>query len=315
MRGRVHVANSIFGALIGISMSFIQAFEVMFPIVIIIALGYAVGKSKLAIDAQSLGSLVILLCTPSLVFSKLTTATIETSVLLEVSLAAAASILLAMVLGTIALHLLNLSLRTFLPCVMFPNCGNTGLPIMILAFGDAGAALGVAFFFVVALLQFTVGISISSGQYHPKDLLKQPILYSVGFVLFFTQTGIEVPTVVAKTTDILGGMMVPAMLLLLGSSLATLKVSDLKPAIAVAASRLIIGLVSGATIIFAFDLSGLSAITVFMMSAMPVTVVSYVFAVKYRPDPQQVAGGVVLSTVLAFITLPLLFGGALAIFS
>lgn len=287
-------------------MLFAQTFEVISPILLVVFIGFLVGRLKSDIDVNSIGALVLLVSTPSLVFSKLTTAKISLDILAKISTAALLCVLLAMVLGYAYIALLKMPVRTFLPCIMFPNSGNTGLPLIVLAYGEAGASLGISFFFVVAVSQFTIGLAISSGTYSLKNFLKQPIIYAVLFVAFFVVSGVPVPSIVAKTTDVLGGMMIPAMLILLGSSLATLKITDLKPAIVIALGRMAIGLVTGLTVIYLFELEGVKAGTVFLMSAMPATVVSYVFAQRYRPDPQQVAGGIVLSTLMTFLVLPAL---------
>ena len=39
---------------------------------------------------------------------------------------------------------------------------------------------------------------------------------------------------------------------------------------------------------------------------MPTAIVSYVFAERYRPDAQQVAGAIVVSTILTFAVLPVI---------
>lgn len=293
----------------------LQIFNTISPIFAITILGFLIGRSDLKVDAKSVGSVVVLVSTPSLVFSKLTTIDIPMETLVQISTAAVLCIMLPLLFGLVVLRALKMSYRTFLPAVTMPNCGNVGLPLMILAFGQTGSALGISFFFVVALAQFTIGAAISAGGYSPRDLLKQPLIYAIICVLIVLTTGVAVPEPIAKTTDILGGMMIPAMLLLLGSSLATLSVSDIRPAIVIALCRLFFGISSGLIVITLLSLEGVVAGTVFLMSSMPATVISYVFAEKYRPNPQQVAGGIVLSTLLVFLLLPLLLWIALNVFA
>ena len=43
-----------------------------------------------------------------------------------------------------------------------------------------------------------------------------------------------------------------------------------------------------------------------MQSAMPVAVSSYLFAQQYERKPEEVAGMVVVSTAVSFVTLPLI---------
>ena len=57
---------------------------------------------------------------------------------------------------------------------------------------------------------------------------------------------------------------------------------------------------------WAFGLEGVERGVVILQSAMPVAVFNYLFAAEYGADPEGVAGMVVISTVLSFLSLPLL---------
>jgi predicted permease len=55
-----------------------------------------------------------------------------------------------------------------------------------------------------------------------------------------------------------------------------------------------------------FGLSGIARAVVILQSAMPVAVSSYLFAQLYNREPEEVAGMVLVSTAISFVTLPLL---------
>jgi predicted permease len=57
-------------------------------------------------------------------------------------------------------RLLHEDRRTFVPPMMFNNCGNMGLPLAVLAFGQPGLSAMVALFTVSNLLHFTLGVWI-----------------------------------------------------------------------------------------------------------------------------------------------------------
>ena len=227
------------------------------------------------------------------------------------SVAALLCIAVSGVLGLAALKLTGGSVRSFLPSLMLPNSGNMGLPLVVLAFGDQGMRLGVSYFFVVALFQYSVGMSISSGTVRLGALARQPLIYALAAVLLVAATGLPVPQVILKTTEMLGGMMIPAMLILLGTSLATLAVSDLRSALAVAVGRLAIGIASALVVIWLLGLSGIAAGAVFLLATMSSAIVTYVFAERYQQNARQVAGAVVVSTLLTFLVLPVLVWTAL----
>lgn len=283
-----------------------EIFNVIGPIFVITFVGYILGRSSRDTDSRTISSLVLLIATPSLVFSTLTSLEVDPLTLFKMSLAAALCVLFASIAAVLLLRVLGMSWQTFLPCLIMPNSGNIGIPLVLLAFGDAGLVLGISYFFVIALLQYTVGAAISSGQYRPGDLLRQPLVYSIVLIGIVLVTGFKVPVIIATTTELLGGMMIPAMLILLGTSLARLGVSDLRPALIIALARLGIGVPVGLAVIWLLSLSGIEAGIVFLMSSMPTAIVNYVFAERFRSDAQQVAGAVVVSTMLSFAVLPLI---------
>jgi predicted permease len=283
-----------------------QIFNVICPIFIITIIGYMLEKLSHNIDAKTITSIVLLVATPSLVFSTLTSLEIDAATLLKMGLSAILCVAVASVAGLAILRALGMSYRTFLPCLIMPNSGNIGLPLVLLAFGERGLALGISYFFVIALLQYTVGAAIASGEYRLRDLARQPLIYSVVLVAVVLLIEIKVPVVIATTTDLLGGMMIPAMLILLGTSLARLSVSDLRQAFIIAVARLGIGISTGLAVIGLISLSGIEAGAVFLLASMPTAIVNYVFAERYRPDSQQVAGAIVVSTALTFAVLPVI---------
>ena len=291
----------------------IYMLNVLGPIFIITLIGYIMGKSNIGLHAGTLSKTVILVATPALIFSTLASTNVSGEAVGTMALSAILCVIVAGGLGLLVLKLAGMPFRSFLPALMMPNTGNIGLPLVFLTFGQDGLKLAASYFFVIALLQHSVGISISAGSYRLSQLLRQPLIYAVAGVLIVISTGIEVPVVILTTTKMLGGMMIPAMLILLGSSLASLSVSDLKPAVVVAIARLAIGLFAGLFVIMILSLEGAVAGSVFLLATMPTAIVTYVFAERYQTDSAQVAGSVLLSTLLTFACLPVLLWMAIEI--
>ena len=65
-------------------------------------------------------------------------------------------------------RLLGYDVRSFVPPMMYNNCGNMGLPLAVLAFGPAGLSAAVALFMACNLVYFSVGIKIiEAGPHRP----------------------------------------------------------------------------------------------------------------------------------------------------
>ncbi len=290
-----------------------QMIDILGPIVIITAIGYLMGRSSLGLDTKGLSAMVLLVATPALIFHTLTSLNVTPEVIRTMASAALLCIGLTGVMGLLVLISVGGPVRSFLPPLMLPNSGNMGLPLVLLAFGPEGLQLGVAYFFVVSLVQHSIGQSIYAGTLRLSTILKQPLIYSIAAVLLVTWTGLPVPKIVMVTTELLGGMMVPAMLMLLGASLATLQVTDLRPALMVAIGRLSLGVISALAVIYILGLDGLTAGVVFLLATMPTAVVNYIYAERYQHNPRQVAGAIVASTAVTFVCLPVVVWTALAI--
>jgi hypothetical protein len=101
------------------------------------------------------------------------------------------------------------------------------------------------------------------------------------------------------------------MLLALGVSLARLQLGRLRVSLFVALLRLCVGFAGGLAIAALFGLEGAARGALIIQSAMPAAVFNYLWAQAHGRDPAAVAGVVVLSTVLAFLLMPLLLAVAL----
>lgn len=283
-----------------------QILQILGPIGILVVIGYAMGRGTGALDTRTLSTVVVLVAAPALIFSSLTSLDLEPSAVLAMSGAAVVCLAVSAALSAGLLWVGGGSFRSFLPALMMPNSGNMGLPLAVLTFGAAGGELAAAYFVVVALAQHSMGMAIYAGSFRPAVLLRQPLIYAVIAVVGVLATGVEVPPVLARTAEMTGGMMVPAMLLLLGASLARLRVADLRSAVVLAFGRLAVGLVSALSVIWLLGLQGVPAGVVFLMATMPTAIVIHVFAERYNRDPEQVVGVVVVSTLLTFLCLPVL---------
>jgi predicted permease len=288
-----------------------EILSVVAPVFVIAGVGYLWLKLDQPFDTQTISNLVMMIGTPCLVFSSLTRFELDAATFGTMALAAVCTIALSLIPAWAVLKLTKAPIPVYLPALSHPNTGNMGLPLVLLAFGDLGLALGISFFFINSISQFTVGMGISSGSFHPAQLIRQPIIWSVTLTLIVMLTGISVPGWLASTTQLLGGLVIPAMLLMLGTSLANLTLTDIRYTSFIAVFRLGLGVATGLAVIWLLDLEGTMAGVVLIQASMPAAVFNYVFAQRNNRDPEKVAGVILLSTLMSFATLPLLVAAAI----
>jgi predicted permease len=276
------------------------------PIFICSGIGYAWARLDRPFDPQFVTALVSMVGAPCLVASTLTRLDLG---LAEVGQIAGATLIAAVgfaLSGLLLLKLLRLPAHSYLPALMFPNAGNMGLPLCLFAFGEAGLALAIVYFAVFSCLQFTLGMAIAAGRFEPSRILRMPLIYALAAAFVFMGTGTPMPRWAANTLDLIGGLTIPLMLLALGVSLARLKIRSVPRSLGLALMRLVGGLAIGAGIGWGLDLDQPARGVLIIQSAMPVAVFNYLFAQLYGRAPEEVAGMIVLSTLISFVTLPVL---------
>jgi malate permease and related proteins len=288
-----------------------EVLTVVTPVFVIAGIGYVWIKRAQPFDNDTIGTLVMYIGSPCLIYSSLTTNAPSLEVLGQMALSALFVIICGVVVALVFLKATGWSFRTYLPALVHPNGGNMGLPVVLLAFGETGLALGMAYFFVNSISQYTLGLAVSSGHFHPKQVLRQPVIWAVLLVVLVLATGTTMPRWFNATTSILGGLTIPAMLLMLGVSLARLNISSVSETLTVAVLRLLLGLALGLTAIWLLDLQGVMAGVVLLQATMPSAVFNYVFAERYNREPDKVAAVILQSTLLSVLTLPALVAWAL----
>ena len=122
--------------------------------------------------------------------------------------------------------LLHEDRRTFVPPIMFNNCGNMGLPLAVLAFGQQGFSAMVALFTISNLLHFTLGVWIIDHRAKFGRLLMNPMVISTVVGFAFAVFHPPMPEWLMLAIKITGDAMIPLMLISLGVRLAGIAGDD-----------------------------------------------------------------------------------------
>ncbi len=279
---------------------------VIVPVLVGAWLGWLWTRLGRTFDTAMVSDLVTQIGTPCLVFNALTKLDISPAAVGQMAAASFANYALVAALGVVVLLLWRLPFHSYLPALTFGNAGNMGLPLCLFAFGDLGLALAIAYFAVAVALQFTVGVWIAAGAVSLGQVLRMPVLYAVLIALAFMVAGRKPPEFVANTTQLFAGITIPLMLMALGVSLGKLRVASMPRAVAFSLVRLAGGFGAGLLAAWSFGLTGPARGVLIIQSTMPVAVFNYLFALHYKRAPEEIAGMVVISTLISFASLPLL---------
>lgn len=113
----------------------LRILSILFPLFAIAALGYAVGR-RMKPDLSTANQLNLAVFVPALVFGAMAGKDFSVQDHLPLLLATLALIAGTGVVGWLVARALGLEPKTLVPPMMFNNCGNLGLPLAVLAFGQ-----------------------------------------------------------------------------------------------------------------------------------------------------------------------------------
>ncbi len=276
------------------------------PVMVCVLIGFLWIKFNWPYDTDMITRLVMFIGAPCLIVSAMTESDISIQTLKQMFWVTLSVVLSSLLAAALVTRLAGQSLRAFLGPLVFPNAGNMGLPVCLFAFGEKGLVLALAVFMMLSLLHFTLGIALVSGRSVLRELVSNPIIYSIVTAIVMIYTGFRLPLWLQNTVSLLGDLTIPLMLITLGVSLATLRIQNIGKSLYFALARLAIGVAAGWGIAELFDLQGVARGVLILQSAMPVAVFNYLLAMRYQREPQVVAAMVMITTLVSFVTLPLL---------
>jgi malate permease and related proteins len=293
-----------------------QAFErilgIILPVFIIIAIGYAYGRLRresvkhdmIAVNKVSMD----VLC-PLLVFSALAAKDFD---LAQNAMLILAGILIALGSGLIAwpvARMLGYDPRSFVPPMMYNNCGNMGLPLAVLAFGTSGLSAAVALFMACNLIYFSVGIKIiESGRNEHTPMWKfllNPMMIAMGIGMLFALFRIVVPGPLMQAMKMLGDACIPIMLFSLGVRMLDVNLKSWHIGLVGALVCPIAGLAVAWVLDMILPLTPEQRGQMYLFASLPPAVFCFMIAERYKQEPDKVASIVLLGNLAALGFVPL----------
>ena len=283
----------------------IKLFNVLFPVFLIIGIGYWYGKKDPKFDTKFITTFAGNIGIPCIIFYSLTTSNIEFDIFLRFSYYIILYVVAFSVLGILVLKILNKDIYRLLPPLILPNTGNMGMPLCLFAYGNKGLAIATAITAIILIFHFSVGILLASRKFSIKPLINCVPVYALIISLFFVYYKIPAPKFLENSTFLIGYSAIFLVLMSLGIALSKLKVFSLKETFIYSFIRVIIGPIVGFSFVKIFNLTGIEAGVMFIQASMPSAVLTYLVGKIYSPKKisDSIASTVALSTFLSFFTL------------
>ncbi len=297
---------------------YIKLFEVLFPVFFVIGIGYYLGKKNPKIDTTFITNFAANIGTPAMIIYAITSTGITFEIFRDYFWYYLLAIGFFAIVGIITLYTLNTKdIVRELPPLILPNTGNMGLPICLFAYGSQGLGVSASITSLIILLHFTLGIFLADRKFNLSVISKNPPFYAIIFSAIMLIYEVKMPVVVINTTEWLTFATIFLVLMSLGIALTRLKVFSFKKALLSSFARMFIGPLIGLLLIYWFNLEGFAAGVLLIQCSMPSAVLNYLVGSMYSPKKivDSVASTIVVSTVMSFITIPIVVFFALKYFN
>lgn len=277
---------------------------ILFPLFAIASVGFIVGR-RLRPDLSQANKLNMDVFVPALIFGALANKSFQIMEYLPLLGATVVAVFGSGLLGWGVARALGVAPRTFVPPMMFNNCGNLGLPLAVLAFGDAALAPAVVMFMVSNLTHFTFGAWLLDHNIKLSGVWRIPTVIATFGGLAVSLAGVELWQPAMLAIKMLGDISIPLMLFALGVRISESRIGAIRLGLIGAVARPLLGMALSFALVWLIPLPERERALLIVFGALPPAVLNYMFAERYSQEPEKVASMVLLGNVLAVLFLPL----------
>ena len=297
---------------------YIKLFEVLFPVFFVVGVGYYIGKKDPKIDTKFITNFAANVGTPALILYALNIKNISFDIFSNYFWYYLLAITGFFFVGIIFLLILKTKdIIRELPPFVLPNTGNMGLPICLFAYGSDGLGIAAAISSLIILFHFTLGVFLADRKFNFEVIFKSPPFYTIIISVLLLYYEIQLPVFIENTSFLLMYATIFLILMSLGIALTRLKIFSFSKALISSLGRLILGPIIGLSIIYYYELEGFAAGVLLIQCSMPSAVLNYLVGSIYSPKKivDNIASMIVVSTLLSFITIPIVVFFALKYFT
>jgi len=289
---------------------FERILNIILPVFLIILVGYLFAR-RAKPDMGVVNRISMSILAPALIFSALASKEFDVEANRLLLIGSVGVVLGSGLLAWPIAKLLHVDHRTFVPPMMFNNCGNMGLPLAVLAYEQTGFAAMVALFTISNLLHFTLGAWMIDHHAKFGNLLRNPMVWSTFLGFGFALTHPPIPEWGSTAIKLVGDALVPMMLLSLGVRLAEVHWSDWQLGVIGGLVCPVSGIAMAALLAPVLGLDQNQQGLLILFGCLPPAVLNFMVAEQFNQEPAKVASIVLIGNVLSVIFVPL--GLALAL--
>lgn len=286
---------------------------IILPVFLMAAVGYGFARvrgAKVVDDMAGVNRINVELLAPLLLFSALASKDFDVAANLSLILA---GVLISLCSGAIAwpiARLLGYDTRTFVPPMIYNNCGNMGLPLAVLAFGASVLPEAVAMFMAGTLVYFTVGLWIMEsgrpgGRLSTLRMFANPMMVAMILGMLFAVLKISLPAMLMTALRMMGEATIPLMLIALGVRMVGVSFGHWRIGLVGALVCPLAGLAVAWGLEPWLTLTAMQRGQMYLFASLPPAVFSFMVAESYQQEPDKVAAIAMIGNLAALVFVPI----------
>lgn len=241
---------------------------VLVPVYAAVAAGYGWTRAGQPFDLRFIAEFVYLVGAPALVLSTAGRGAPSTGALAEMAGAALLVLALSALVAWPTVRRAGLTLGP-LPALALPLTGAMGITVATALHGAAGEALAAAYFAVTAMVAVALDRAAASRRWTAAAMLDAPAFWAVAAAFALTLAGWVPPRWVANTAHLLGALVAPTLMLMMGAVLVRTPPAGDRAAL-LGAARIALGAGAGLLVAVLLGVGPAARAVLVLQGAMPV---------------------------------------------
>lgn len=296
--------------------------QVIVPISVPVASG-ALLRRFAQLDVKPLLTLYLYFLSPAIIYNTLSTADISYGDIVQTAAFAVLNLLALWGLASLLSRALKLPAPEAAGLTLvstFTNSVNYGLPLVLLAFGQAGLDRASVYVISQMVIVNTVGVYFAARSHFSvrqavQSIFRLPAIYAALLAAALRLSGASLPEGLNKGVAMAAGAYSPVVLAILGAQMVRVAGVRLEANARAAFSaamtvRLLLSPFIALACLCALRVNGTLFSVLLILASMPAAVNATVLAERYGAAPRIVSKCILWTTLASFIVLPILLAVA-----
>ena len=277
---------------------------IIFPLFAVVMAGYLYGRRHQP-DMAAANRMNMEVFLPALIFTALAGKSFDLADQIPIAMGCIVVTCGSGVLAWLTARCLGIDPRTLVTPAMFNNVGNMGLPLMLFTFGDQALGAAVVLIMIMTVLQFVLTSWLMGRGFSAGTLWREPFLIAAALGVAVSLADIALWPPLLSACKLLADISLGLMIFSLGTRLSSTRVGSM---LGIGLVGAIVTPVTGMLMVWGYgalvELSKAEMDLLFLFGALPPAVSCFIFADRYRQEPDKVAAIVMIGNAMALVFLP-----------